>query len=143
MSQLVGHILKLCFGERGHDLSLSGATLDLPSGQSIRLFARLSCVLGDGSALHSLWQCKGSGGVVPCVQCFNIVNKNALVAEALEPDSALKDFTEVSSLDQCVLQTRARILHIVDDLKTTRGTMPKGRFKERERRLGWNDTPYN
>ena len=143
MSQLVGHILKLCFGGSGHDLSLSGAALDLPNGQSIRLFARLSCVLGDESALHSLWQCKGSGGVRPCVQCFNIINKNALIAEALEPGSTAKDFTEVSSLGQCVLQTRARILHIVDELKDSRATMTKGKLKERETRLGWNDTKYN
>eukprot|EP00959_Pyramimonas_sp_CCMP1952_P057095 1191898-Pyramimonas_sp.AAC.1 len=131
----MGHVLRLCFGESGFDLSISGATLDLPNGQTIRLFATLSCVLGDESALHSLWQCKGSGGVVPCVQCFNIINKNATVAEAITPGGILKDFTEVSSIDQCVLQTRERILHIVDELKNTKATMKKGKWQQREKML--------
>ena len=62
MAQVMRNLLLQMFGQ-APNLHLSGITLDLHSGKSFRLVANFDCMLGDESALHAVWRCKGSGGV--------------------------------------------------------------------------------
>ena len=104
----------------------------------------LDIVLGDEAALHSIWCNKGSSGVKCCPVCRNICSDNWQGSELLGPGTFLQDYSTIVSLDQCVHHTKESIvtlLQLLDFSKPPR--MTKGDFEERERRLGWNHTPFN
>eukprot|EP00959_Pyramimonas_sp_CCMP1952_P073832 1543209-Pyramimonas_sp.AAC.1 len=143
MAQLAGEILNRMFNPNGHDLRYAGVHCDYDDGQSFRIHATLGIVLGDEAALHSIWLCKGSGGIKCCLHCANIVSKNWVAAGALDGAVHLKEYSKVSSLSECEFNTKATVQYIIDDLARSRPTMKKGEFKEKEQRLGWTDSRFN
>ena len=147
MAQVMRNLLLQMFGQ-APNLHFSGITLDLHSGKSFRLVANFDCMLGDESALHAVWRCKGSGGVKCCMQCMNILNNNILLSQHLEGAVFLKEFTQVRSLEGCVKHTKATILSIVDRLQDASqevdsGTLRKYMLTQMETDLGWNHCRHN
>ena len=147
MAQVMRNLLLQMFGQ-APNLHLSGITLDLHSGESFRLVANFDCMLGDESALHAVWRCKGSGGVKCCLQCMNILNNNILLSQHLEGAVLLKEFTQVRSLEGCVKHSKATILSIVDRLQDAsqeveRGRLQKYKLTQMETDLGWNHCRHN
>ncbi|CAK0866209.1 unnamed protein product, partial [Prorocentrum cordatum] len=141
MAQLMGALLRLTSHD-GHDLRLAGITLDLPSGRSLRIHAKISCLLGDESGLHSMWMSKGSSGVKPCLHCANVVNKGWVGADFME-GSMFKDYTQVRSLRECVPHTKETIVAMIDRLAADAGVVNKGTLAERERLYGWTHSRHN
>ena len=144
MAQVMSKILNRLFRQGGYDLRFSGCNVDLPGGSSIRIIAKLGVMLGDEAALHATWNCKGSGGTKPCCQCLNIVSDKWTAVEELDGNQFLKNIHTIHSLDECVLQTRDTIFAILDDLDRNQPpVLNVGEFQEKQRRLGWNYSPYN
>ena len=144
MAQVMSKILHRLFQENGCDLRFSGCNVDLPDGSSIRIIAKLGVMLGDESALHAAWNCKGSGGTKPCCQCLNIVSDKWTAVDELDGSQFLKNISTIYSLDECALQSRETIFAILDDLDRSQPPVLNiGDFKAKEQRLGWNYSPYN
>ena len=114
-------------------------------GKTIRLFPELACVLGDESALHQIWQCKGSGGTKCCLGCLYIVNRDWQSLEDPEADDTFKPYDAVFDIDECEPQTKHTVHYIVDHLAdkhtdVVAKRMTKGAFEEEEKILGFNHT---
>ena len=62
MSQVMGALLALAFSASGVHLALAGLSVDVPGGRSLRIYARVECLLGDESSLRQVWFCKGASG---------------------------------------------------------------------------------
>ena len=77
---------------------------------SARIHAKLGMLLGDETALHAIWQCKGSSGTKACCVCMNIVGSWHAVDE-IGDGHFLKDMCDVMRLSDCVSHTKETILY--------------------------------
>ena len=71
LSCCVRILLRRFFAD-ANGFSNAGVPLGLPNGPVV-LFAKLTNILGDESALKSIWASKGASGNVPCFLCKHIV----------------------------------------------------------------------
>ena len=74
VSSLMRALMNAFFNPSTHDLRRSGVRLDLATGNNLHLWMSLDIIVADESALHSMFGCKGAGGLKPCLLCQNIFN---------------------------------------------------------------------
>ena len=140
VSALIASVLRLFFGEGGHDAQHAGICLKLVNGSLIRIFLSLEIVIADEAALHLTYMCKGSSGLKCCVLCQNIFkNTGRSVVESDTSGFAQHHWCADSS--KIVLHTSATIKAILARLSTAAGILTKVAFAELETRLGWNWVP--
>ena len=137
MSQLIGGILKLFFSSTGHNVEKAGMTLLLHDGTTMRLFLKLSCILGDESALHQIWMCKGSSGIRCCLECPFIAGRSWTAAAHIADGARLKRFHDVCTIQECERHSKQSVLAIIDGLGADKLVLGKGKFEEKQTVLGF------
>ena len=133
------HMLHLFFG-REHNFATSGAVLPLNGDRSCVLFAKLGCVVADEPALKSLWCCKGSGGMKPCMLCKNVVLSRLDIAE--HGDNYLIDLScgNTGLFDE---HDDTSIYEMVDTLADSHASMNRQEFHTLEKVFGMNYVPQS
>ena len=141
MSALFLASLKLFFDKDGHDMALAGISVKLFDGTVARIFMKLAIVISDEAALHSIFACKGSSGLKPCLLCQNVYNfKN--VRNIVENDTTGNaQYHTCHDWRKLKLHTPSTIKAIASRLSAAVATMTKTNFTELETRLGWNYIP--
>ena len=76
-SAIVGSFLRLAFNASEIDVRTAGVSLRTASGEMVRLFFEVVCIVGDEDALRQVWRCKGAGGTHLCLLCINVVQYKA------------------------------------------------------------------
>ena len=143
MSQVMGALLALAFSASGVHLALAGLSVDLPGGRSLRIYARVECLLGDESSLHQIWLCKGASGIKCCLECQNVVSPSWIAKHAIEDNHIAQPWDRLLSTSALRLHTIDSILAIVDSLAATQGALTKDEFEKRETRLGWTHSSHS
>eukprot|EP00959_Pyramimonas_sp_CCMP1952_P259972 5435280-Pyramimonas_sp.AAC.1 len=78
-----------------HDVRYSGISFELGDGSTMKIWFSVDVLLADESALHQIWQSKGSGGTKACLLCKNCVNKSWVAAGELDGSSYFQLYTEI------------------------------------------------
>ena len=109
----------------------AGVVLNLPGAPTV-FFAQLGNILGDESALKSIWSSKGAAGLLPCILCKNICTHGL---QAHDASGYLQDLScrEVASLD---LASDADIWAKADALAAAAGVVSRSEFEKLERASG-------
>lgn len=146
MSAIVGSLLNFMDGAQGHDMQRAGISLMLKDegaqaaacGTSVRVFMSLGIILADESALHSVYGCKGSSGLKPCLLCQNIFSARE-TREIIQRDAT--GFAQphtCTDAGKLVLHTPHTIAAIQRRLSVAAGSLSQEDCKELQTRLGWN-----
>ena len=116
VAQLMKEILRNMLSTT-HDIRYSGINFELFDGSMLKIWCSLEVVLADESALHQIWQSKGSGGVKACTMCKKCIGKMWLAAGEVDDSTYYTLYTDTVSLDQCDLASKEYITTILDELK--------------------------
>ena len=136
-------IMKSAFFNAGsHDFSTAGITLKLVDNSCKHVWLDLHFVIADEAALHSLYCCKGSGGIKPCMLCTNIVNIAYRARRLVENDRLrIARCSNTCEFDSLVMHTSASVDALINKLDGLHATVGKTEFEEVEKLLGWNRRP--
>ena len=94
--------------------------------------------IADECAIHSLYNCKGSSGIKPCLLCNNVFAARE-VRNIVEADVSGKSVHHTEhDLSKLKPVTSGWLDAIVRRLTNGRAQLNKGDFKELQTRLGWN-----
>ena len=94
--------------------------------------------IADELAIHVLYNCKGSGGLKPCLLCSNVFNKlEVRDIVNLDTSNLAVHHTEHDS-SKLLPTTSGYLASIVRRLKRASTTLNKGQWEEIQTRLGWN-----
>ena len=142
ISRVMKELLPLAFFDpAGHDASSAGVRLKLIDGSYMRIWLALGMIIADESALHSVYQCKGSSGLKPCLLCQNVFDAKS-VRGIVERDATgfAVDHT-CHGLARLVSHTPATILAIQQRLQRQSTVLAPQEFAELQTCLGWNYAP--
>lgn len=117
-----------------------GVPLDL-HGKQVVLYAKLTCLLGDGDGLRSALQWVGAAGVKPCFRHLNVLRKNSGRAEH-DPN-----YVEITCSDPAMFRQwpegefRAAVDTVIEARASCEaGDIPTARLVEVERAFGLKTT---
>jgi len=139
MSHMFNLILDIFFDSKGHDIGESGITVPCgTAGEIMLVFAILGIIISDESALHQCFGSKGASGLIPCIEC-----RNVLLLGHLRATGAY--VVDISCLDveKFKRHTDETIIEVLKYLRAQRAVLGKGAFEELEKDLGWKDEPHN
>lgn len=139
MSQVFGCLIKLFFGGV-HDLSSSGVLLTGPSGNTVRIFAKLGMILQDGAAHKSVWHCKGDAGTKFCMLCLNLYSKKSEIVD--ENGENLLTCTLVHE-DELHFASDDDIRGAVRRLAAKSIAAPHKEFQRWQQAIGFRHEPHN
>jgi hypothetical protein len=117
-------------------LQTAGVTLELPDGPSL-FFCRLGNILGDESALKSLWSSKGAAGLLPCILCKNICTRFLHEHDA----SGYLQELSCAEVEQLDLSSSADIWQKVDTLAARHAISTRAEFDQLEKAYGITHCP--
>ena len=110
ISNVMKALVSLFFDQGAHDMSKAGVQVQLPSGESLRIFLSLDIIIADEAALHGIYVCKGSGGLKPCMLCANVFNQK-------NERGVLQHDPTGMSQDHCCSDSSQLILHTSSTIK--------------------------
>ena len=131
MAAVMQAILECFWPRQGHDLSVSGAFLQLSDGSTLHVWMRLGIVIADEAALHFAYACKGAAGFRPCLLCANIHNR--LTARPIGPHDLPHTTTEWHAVQ---LHTPGSLAEISRQLAQAARDRPAA-LADLETQLGW------
>ena len=70
LCQLTTHVLQAFFNDT-QNIQLSGVSLKLYTGETVKMFAKVGVILADEPAIKDMIGCKGHAGTKPCLLCKN------------------------------------------------------------------------
>ena len=138
ISAVLGGILEVFFQK--HDLRTAGMSIQLHNGERTHLWFEMGPLISDEAAMHSLYTCKGAGGLKPCLLCMNVFNSNYRRdgIEAVDADGWAV-FHQHHDHGALKLHTKGTITRVLARLGAP---MTKTALHELETNLGWNHAPY-
>lgn len=80
LSQAVGQIIKLFWGDPGYDFQATGMLLPY-EGEHIRMWAKLGGIIQDGGAHKSTWHSRGDGASKFCLLCKNLFDHESDIVD--------------------------------------------------------------
>lgn len=95
-------------------------------------------MIADESALHSIFGCKGAGGLKPCLLCQNVFNTRDTRGIVATDESGWAVAHDCCDSGKLVPHTTGTIDAICRRLSAARLEMTKGAFNDLQTRLGWN-----
>ena len=112
--------------------------LQLFGGEVIRVFGKLRIVVADESALHTVFNCKGSSGLKNCLLCLNVFNR-LTTRRVVESDaSGTAVYHDCHDYNQLRFHTTATHEAIVRRLRADVAVLGVTAFAALETDLGWN-----
>ena len=135
------HLLRLLlrYAFIGPDSFENGLVVDV-GGASHLLFARLSNIIADESALKDALCCKGAAGIRPCPCCNNVIKKDTDIVNR-DTTGYLVELT-CSDAGKFDLASDRDLFDITDLLQRSKGTMGVGAFKDLEKSCGFNHNEH-
>ena len=137
MSAVFERLLTVFFSPASHNFQLSGIQLEFFDGSVGSIVADVGYVIADAEALHSIYGCKGTSGLKPCLCCINVYNKHTsrdVVDRDKSGESVYHTSTDVAKFK---FVTPAVLSSIVRRLASATSS----ERKELETRLGWKYLP--
>ena len=124
-AEIVKHFLPLAQGLLLHD--------------GTWLFAKLHCLIGDEAALKSMWNIKGAAGTVPCLFCWNVVQRRS----ELHLHDRSSNLVPHTCFDTARLKLRSDrdFRDAISLLSAEQATRSKAEFAKLEQSLGINYHP--
>ena len=124
--------------DTGQHMGKSGVWLKLSDGTELQLFLDMGMLLADEAALHAVYNCKGAGGLKPCLLCQNIFSAKSVRDVAGNDRSGWAQPHTVWDSCKLVPHTSATLAALRRRLQTASNTLSKADMDEVETRLGWN-----
>ena len=138
MSAVVKRLLHSFFGDVFNFMTTG---VVIPGSPPLLIFAKFAVLVADEPAIKSVWNCKGSAGIKPCVLCKNICSVRS---EAVLHDGSgyLKDIASTSVHDWDP-HDDASVFECMDMLAREKPVLSAKDFDELEKALGFNYHPEN
>ena len=137
MSCVFKKIVTLFFNDASHNLATSGMSVMLYPGESHIIFADVDVVIADAEAFHSMYGCKGTSGLKPCLCCLNVYNRRTARDVIGRGRLMSHVYHTCSDPDKFRPTTPAVLAAFVARLRTA----PASELAELETRLGWKFMP--
>ena len=130
--------MTLFFNDTSHNLATSGVSVMLHSGESHIVFADVGVVIADAEAIHSMYGCKGTAGLKPCLCCLNVYNRRT-ARDVMRPGKLMTPVYHTCSDPHKFRPTTPAVLAaLVARLQAA----PAREVAELETRLGWKLMPH-